>query len=281
AIGLILVVMALPEILGGALPGLARLQRTSLAARRSLGSETGVEPVSAVSERPDGQVTHPPCKAVLRFIDVSFRYPGALRNVLEDVSLEFAHGQVVAIAGRSGCGKSTLAALASRLRVPDAGRIELMGRNLGEVDESQLRHSVTVLSQRSYIFNDTVAANLRIANPTAGDSELWSALDKAALAERISRYPEGLQTVLGEEGLGLSGGEQRRLALARAFLTVPDLFILDEMTEGLDEATAGDVLARFLEFRQQAAVLMIAHRKLELDVADRVVGLRDTVAASN
>ena len=93
------------------------------------------------------------------------------------------------------------------------------------------------------------------------------------MAERIAQDGDGLQSILGEAGLGLSGGEQRRLALARAFLTRPSLYVLDEMTEGLDEKTGAEVLARFLDFRTDQAVLMIAHKDRELDVADRVVRL--------
>jgi ATP-binding cassette subfamily C protein CydC len=133
-----------------------------------------------------------------------------------------------------------------------------------------------MLSQRPYLFNDTVAANLRLAVPESSDADLWQALEYSALSERIALDADGLQTLLGEGGLGLSGGEQRRLALARAFLKRPSLFILDEMTEGLDDQTAADVLNRFLEFRTNEAVLMIAHKKRELDIADRIVNLTGT-----
>ena len=281
AVGLVLVVMALPDIMGGTLQGLSRLPRTALAARRSLGSETHIGPLTSEAMEVTSRQVPQESRTVLRFDDVSYRYPGACRDVLHEFSLEIAHGDIVAIAGRSGCGKSTMAALAARLRKPDTGQIELNGRDLEGYDEDELRRSITVLSQRSYIFNDTVAANLRIADPAATDADLWVALKKAALTERIERSKEGLQTVIGEEGLGLSGGEQRRLALARAFLTSPDLFILDEMTEGLDEATAREVLQSFWDCRGEAAVLMIAHRKIELSTADRIVTLRDTVAAQN
>ncbi|MEM9634475.1 MAG: thiol reductant ABC exporter subunit CydC [Pseudomonadota bacterium] len=273
AAGLVLVVIALPEILGQPLLGLVRLPRTMLAIRRSL--ITTVDGPQETVRLANGREreTSGPENAVLRFVDVSFRYPGAKRNVVEKLSMQIDPAEIVAIAGRSGCGKSTIAALASRLRLPDEGRIFLDGKDLTLLDEHSLRRSVTVLSQRPYIFNDTIAANLRIADAQASDAELWSALEKAALAERILQNPNGLQTVLGEGGLGLSGGECRRLALARALLTKPDLFILDEMTEGLDVRTANDVLTRFLEFRGESAVLMIAHKQLELNAADRVLQL--------
>lgn len=273
-VALVLAAIAVPEIFNAILPGLVKLPRMELAASRintllnagdgpglktSAGSDEAAETV-----RPD---------AILTFDAVSFRYPGAERSVLDNLSFDIGAKQTLVIAGRSGCGKSTVAALAARLRPPDAGQILLNGQDLEAIPESSLRSKVTVLSQRPYLFNDTVAANLRIANPAATDTDLWVALAQAAIAQRISESPQGLGTVLGEGGLGLSGGEQRRLALARAFLTSPDLFILDEMTEGLDAGTAVDVLERFFSFRGKAAVLMIAHKRVELETADSVLFL--------
>ncbi|MEL7527178.1 MAG: ATP-binding cassette domain-containing protein, partial [Pseudomonadota bacterium] len=124
-----------------------------------------------------------------------------------------------------------------------------------------------------YLFNDTLAANLRLPDPQASEADLWQALDRSALSERIAAGKDGLAAILGEGGLGLSGGEQRRLALARAFLTRPALFVLDEMTEGLDDRTAEDVLGRFMDHRGSSSVLMIAHKQRELDAADRVLHL--------
>ncbi|WP_299814205.1 thiol reductant ABC exporter subunit CydC [uncultured Roseibium sp.] len=272
AVGLVLVVVALPELFSMALPGLARLPRTALAAKR----------VSALQSTPLAQTTSAQTPvirqpgdnpALLGFEGVTFRYPGAARNVLETLSFDIRKGEVVAIAGRSGCGKSTVAAIAARMLEPRTGRVFLEGQDLRTYDEQALRRSITVLGQRAYLFNDTVAANLRIANADASEADLWAALEHAALADRIAESPLGFGTVLGEGGLGLSGGEQRRLALARAFLTRPQLFILDEMTEGLDKETSRDVLSRFLEFRGSASVLMIAHKRLELEAADRILRL--------
>ncbi|MBG6161246.1 ATP-binding cassette subfamily C protein CydC [Labrenzia sp. EL_195] len=274
AVGLVLVVMALPELFSAMLPGLANLPRTELAAERSIAARrknAGTEGSTAKPEAPSE--LEDTTDAVLRFESVRFNYPGAARPILDGLSLEIGHGEVVAVAGRSGCGKTTVASLAARLLDADQGTIWLNGTDIRDFSESDLRRSVAVLSQRPYLFNDTIAANLRIANPDAGEAELWEALERSALAERIAQDGDGLQSILGEAGLGLSGGEQRRLALARAFLTRPSLYVLDEMTEGLDENTGAEVLARFLDFRTDQAVLMIAHKDRELDVADRVVRL--------
>ncbi|MHA7773108.1 thiol reductant ABC exporter subunit CydC [Roseibium sp. M-1] len=275
AIGLLLVVMGLPEIFAMTLPGFAKLPRTMLACRRILA--LGAADTTAAPGA-DGEAVRRQSKGpILSFSKVVFRYPGAERDVVENLSFDVRHGEVVALSGRSGCGKSTVAALAARLRRPAAGCIRLEGEDLGRFGEVELRAKITVIGQWAYLFNDTVAENLRIANPEASDEQLWQALQQAALSGRIAEGREGLNAVLGERGLGLSGGEQRRLALARAFLTAPDLFILDEMTEGLDASTAADVLDRFFAFKGKASVLMIAHRQQELVRADRVVVL-DTLS---
>jgi len=273
AAGLVLVVMALPENISLMLPGLARLPRISLAAARIQTRLPGRRGRTDKTPRPEaGPVLGRPSE-VLTFDKVAFHYPGAALNVLDDISFSLDVGDVLAITGRSGCGKSTIAALAARLIVPERGRILVKGRDLEVMQEDTVRSAVCVLGQRPYLFNDTVAANLRIARQEADTEELWAALEEAALADRIRNGPEGLETVLGEGGLGLSGGEQRRLALARAFLTRPSLFILDEMTEGLDAATAAAVLERFFAFRGEAAVLMITHKRRETERADRILRL--------
>lgn len=277
AVGLVLAVVALPELYGAIVPGLVKVPRMALAAGRTnrlLEAEAADTPVrktgTGTGTREPGDQPAP----VLSFDGVRFRYPGAEQDVLNNLSFDIRAGETLAIAGRSGCGKSTIAALASRLIEPGSGDIRLHGLVLDRVPEAVLRDKITVLGQRPHFFNDTIAANLRIANPDASDTDLWIALAQAALANRISDSPQGLDTVLGEGGMGLSGGEQRRLALARAFLTSPDLFILDEMTEGLDDTTALDVLERFLSFQGKAAVLMIAHKRRELETADHVLFLQ-------
>jgi ATP-binding cassette subfamily C protein CydC len=272
AVALVLVAMALPEVMTALLPGLARLPRIALAAGRTAGllREAAVESPASGSAPVGGAATD---AGVLQFENVSFSYTGAARDVLDGFCARIAPREVVAIAGPSGCGKSTVAALAARLLAPGQGRILLQGRDLAGLPEDDLRGAVTVLGQRPYLFNDTVAANVRIAKASASDAELWAALEQAALAERIASGPAGLETILGEGGIGLSGGEQRRLALARALLKRPELFILDEMTEGLDDETAEEVLDRFFAMRGDSAVLMIAHKRRELQRADRVLRL--------
>ncbi|WP_289033377.1 thiol reductant ABC exporter subunit CydC [uncultured Roseibium sp.] len=274
AVAVLLVVLGLPEVVSMIIPGLSKLDRTRLAAHRAVegvepngaGSRSEIQDIADDSPWTQGQ-------AALTFERVSFGYPAAERQVLEDLSFEIAPGEWLALVGRSGCGKSTVSALASALLRPAGGSILLGGQGLDAIREEELRRRIIVLGQKPYLFHDTVAANLRIANPQASDSELWQALEVAALKDRISDNTLGLQAMLGEGGVGLSGGEQRRLGLARAYLTQPDLFILDELTEGLDEVTATQVLDGFQRFRSDAAVLMIAHKQAEIDRADRILRL--------
>ncbi|MTI42836.1 ATP-binding cassette subfamily C protein CydC [Roseibium hamelinense] len=278
-VAVLLVSIALPELVSALVPGLSALPRTQRAAARAeanlQAAETGNMDVNAVAQSVPSAAFDGGNTAVLAFDQVSFAYPGAGRSVLEAFDMSLAPGECVALVGRSGCGKSTVSALAAGLAAPVSGAIRLNGAPVGEAGEERLRKQVTVLTQKPYLFHDTVAANLRIANPDASEADMWEALERAALADRIGRSPAGLETVLGEGGLGLSGGEQRRLGLARAYLTRPVLWILDEMTEGLDNETANDVLDRFFSFKGDAAVLMIAHKPQEVARADRQVRLAD------
>ncbi|MEO0979331.1 MAG: thiol reductant ABC exporter subunit CydC [Pseudomonadota bacterium] len=271
AVGLVLVAIALPEIISLMLAGFENLPRMSLAAGRAVAVEE--LSVGRTKVRTDGPDPEPCAGNILRFQGVSFRYDGAVNDVIGDLSFDIGPGEIVAIAGRSGCGKSTVAALAARLIFARKGLILLNGCPIEDYREDLLRRAVTVVSQRPYLFNDTLAANLRLADAQASEADLWQALDRSALSERIAAGKDGLAAILGEGGLGLSGGEQRRLALARAFLTRPALFVLDEMTEGLDDRTAEDVLGRFMGHRGSSSVLMIAHKQRELDAADRVLHL--------
>ncbi|ADZ71297.1 thiol reductant ABC exporter subunit CydC [Polymorphum gilvum] len=287
AIGLLLVVLALPEVLAAILPGVAGLVRMRRATARvvpvaeaaarlpqrrpeRMASQTGVQTggqAPAMAADPDAPA--------LELDAVCFAYPGAGRPVLDGAFLTLAPGASIALVGPSGCGKSTVIALAARLEKPDGGCLRLFGRPLEDWPEAELRRTVAVVGQKAYLFSGSVADNLRVADPAASDDALWQALDRAALGDLVRGRPDGLATLIGEAGEGLSGGEARRLALARAWLTRPRLWILDELTEGLDEATAAEVLASFSALRGPAAVLMISHRARETALAERVLRLTD------
>jgi ABC-type multidrug transport system fused ATPase/permease subunit len=201
--------------------------------------------------------------------DVALTWPDGTR-VLRGVTLDVLPGKVVALVGASGSGKSTLAALVPRYLDPREGEILLDGVPVREWPLSALRAEVGLVPQETQLFHDTLAANLRLARPRATDSELLDALEAAGLAEFVATLPEGLGTMVGEQGLRLSGGERQRLALARALLKDPRVFILDEATSALDPRTERQVLDRFLLRARGRTVLLIAHRLTSLVEVDRI-----------
>lgn len=277
--GLLLVGLGLTETLASLLPGLAGWTRTQRAAARVMPlAEKGAEAGAGASGSNSTAITGEPLPnaAALELTGVTFAYPGAQRPVLEGFDLTLARGETVCLVGPSGCGKSTVLALAARLVRPDAGAIRLGGCDLSEIPEVVLRQRLAVISQKPVLFNDTIAANLRLAVPEASPEAMWAALEAVGLADTIAARPEGLGSLIGEGGAGLSGGEARRLTLARALLLRPEVVLLDEVTEGLDDATAAGVLGALSAFRDEgASLLLISHRARELAIADRIVRLAE------
>ena len=191
---------------------------------------------------------------------VSVRYPGSATDALQSLSLTITRGERVAVVGPSGAGKSTLMALLAGELAAHAGSIR--------------RLPFAWLSQRTDLFQDSLRENLLLAAPEAGDEALWHALESAGLAADIRGLNAGLETRLGESGLGLSAGQRRRLALARLLLQSHPFWLLDEPTEGLDAATAADVLTRLRILGEGRAWLMATHLKREASLADRLLILR-------
>ena len=185
--------------------------------------------------------------------------------VLEDASVSLRAGDVIVLTGRSGVGKTTLAHLLAKFLAPDAGEITLEDRPYDVLAADQVRRHVGFAEENPYVFAASVAANVRVARPEATDDEVERALADAALEGWRQGLASGLATMLGGESAGLSGGEQRRLGLAREYLARRRIVIADEPTEGLDDETARRVLARLPE--RDAAFLLISHRERDLSVA--------------
>lgn len=262
---ILLLVLGATEALAQLRRGLLELGRTILAARRIL-------PYRAGAQRPPstpGRVLDGP----LALKGVGFRYAPDRRPVLEDITADIHPGEIVALVGPSGSGKSTLLGLVAGMHAPSAGRILIGGQPLGSVPEPDLRRTVGLLGQRTELFRDSIAGNLRLARPDADDAALWQALRRAGLESVIRRLPRGLETVLGDEGGGLSGGERRRLALARLILIDPAIWLLDEPTEGLDRALAAAVLDDILAAAAGRIVLLATHRPEEASKAGRLLRL--------
>jgi ATP-binding cassette subfamily C protein CydC len=209
----------------------------------------------------------------LQFDNVSFRYGEDESFSLEDVCFTLEPGRQVAVVGPSGSGKSTLAALILRFREPQRGEIRLGGRNLSEYTQEDVRRLVSVVPQRTHVFNDTLRNNLLLASPQASDGALELALEQAQISGFVERLPEGPDTYVGEHGTRLSGGERQRLAVARALLKDAPLLVLDEPTANLDTVTERELLACVWEAARDRAVLLITHRLVGMEKVDEILVL--------
>jgi ATP-binding cassette subfamily C protein CydC len=234
--------------------GLAEAQAAT-AARRVLDVAEGPIPVpEPVSPRPV-----PPGHG-LRFEAVHFAWSPGSPKVLNGLTMDIPAGGHVALLGPSGAGKSTLAALALKVARPQAGRITLDGVDIADLPAEKLRHRIAWLSQTTHIFDDTIRNNLLLGMPSASEADLWQALDRAAIGDWVRGLPERLDTWLGEGGARVSGGQGRRIALARALLSDAPILILDEPAAGLDAETERAFLATLFAQSEGRTVLLIAHR---------------------
>jgi ATP-binding cassette, subfamily C, bacterial CydC len=194
-------------------------------------------------------------------------------TALREVDLTLTPGSRVALVGPSGSGKSTVAALLVRFLDPRTGRVTLDGIDLRTLAPEQVRRVVGYLSEDAYLFDTTIGENLRIARPRATTDDLRVALGQARLREWVDTLPNGLDTLVGEHGLALSGGQRRRLALARALLAGTPVLILDEPTEHLDDETAAALTRDLLAAAGDRTVLLITHRTDDLAIVDEVITL--------
>ena len=213
----------------------------------------------------------------LQLNEVSFRYPDQQNWVLKSINLAIPQGSKIAIVGVSGSGKTTLLQLIMRYYDPDQGSVLLVEHNLKQLDTDQLMTCFGVLSQRSQLFAASIKQNLLIAKPNALATELDAAIQAAGLEKFISYLPEGLDTWVGESGVKVSGGEARRIALARLYLKNAPILILDEPTEGLDSDTERDVFKALAIFARDKTVIMVTHREAGLGLVDIVYGMEQGV----
>ncbi|WP_120519922.1 ABC transporter ATP-binding protein [Arthrobacter celericrescens] len=207
---------------------------------------------------------------VLRFEDVSFAFPGAEARVLEGISFEAQPGTTTAIIGSTGGGKSTLLRLVPRLLEASSGTITIGGEDTHGIPVDVLRRSIAAVPQRNWLFDGTVADNLRIALPAASDTQLWEALDTAQAASFVSALPDGLNTVLAQGG-GLSGGQKQRLCIARAILRPASIHLFDDSFSALDAVTESRILEALRPRLAASVVLMVAQRVRSVEAADRIL----------
>lgn len=205
---------------------------------------------------------------------VTFSYDG-VKNALEDISLSIDSGQTVAFVGPSGGGKSTLAALIARFFDPQSGKISIGGANVKDIDKSELMDTVSFVFQNSRLIKGSILDNVRMGKPNATDGEVLAALRAAQCMDIIEKFPDGMRTVIGSQGVYLSGGETQRLAIARAMLKNAPVLILDEATAFADPDNETKVQAAFNALAKGRTVIMIAHRLSTVVNADRIYVLKE------
>ncbi|MFF6979003.1 thiol reductant ABC exporter subunit CydD [Streptomyces sp. NPDC008343] len=215
----------------------------------------------------------------MSFEGVSVRYPGRSSDAVSDVSFAVEPGETVALVGPSGAGKSTLLNALLGFARPAEGRILVGGSDLAELDLEEWRSRIAWVPQRPHLYAGTIAENVRLARPDADDAAVRQALGNAGALEFVDALPQGVETVLGEDGVGLSAGQRQRLALARAFLADRPVLLLDEPTAALDGATEAEVVEAVRRLAVGRTVLLVVHRPALLGMADRVVRLSEAGAS--
>ncbi|NND99935.1 MAG: ABC transporter ATP-binding protein [Pirellulaceae bacterium] len=207
--------------------------------------------------------------------DLSFAYPDTETLVLQDLNLEIAAGETVALVGRSGAGKTTLTNLIARFYDPTSGSIALDGRDLRDIELASYRRLLGIVEQDVFMFDGTIRENIAYARRHCTDEEIVRAATAAAADEFIERLPDGYDSVIGERGVRLSGGQRQRLAIARAILADPKILILDEATSNLDSESERLIQASLAELLQDRTAFVIAHRLSTITGADKIVVLDD------
>jgi ATP-binding cassette subfamily C protein CydCD len=212
-----------------------------------------------------------PSRLAVELADVTFAYPGRPRPALDSVSLRVPIGSTVALVGSSGAGKTTVANLLLRFWDPQSGVVRLLGHDLRDYTLDDLRRRIALVAQDTYLFNDTLRANIVLARPDADEAALAAAIERAALGEVVAALPEGLDTRVGERGAKLSGGQRQRVAIARAFLKDAPVLILDEATSHLDAVSEMMVREALERLARDRTTLVIAHRLSTVRDADVIL----------
>ena len=190
--------------------------------------------------------------------------------VLKDVCMQAQKGEIAGIIGESGCGKSTLLKLLLRFWSKDSGEILFNGTDIEKINSDNLLDNVTMVSQVTYLFDDTIEENLRIAKPDATQVEMEQACRLASVHDFVMSLPNGYQTRVGAMGDALSSGEKQRLGLARAFLSGRQLILLDEPTSNVDSINEGIILKALAQQKSKKSIILVSHRESTMAIADRI-----------
>ena len=222
-----------------------------------------------VQDAPDATDIHD-VKGAIKFETVAFRYE-ADRPILKNISFDIQPGQTVAVVGPTGAGKSTLSRILFRFYDIQSGRVTVDGQSLADITQDSLRKSIGIVPQDTVLFNDTVGYNIAYAKPNAAQGEIEAAARAAQIHDFIAGLPKGYNTMVGERGLKLSGGEKQRVAIARTLLKDPAILILDEATSALDSVTERDIQAALDNAAKDRTTLVIAHRLSTIVNADKII----------
>ncbi|MBS5125497.1 MAG: ABC transporter ATP-binding protein [Clostridium sp.] len=207
--------------------------------------------------------------ADMKLENVSFAYDDEV--ILEDFNMEIKKNTIIGIYGKSGCGKSTLLKLLMRFWEVNNGAITIGGKNINEINTSDLRKMQSFVTQDTYLFNDTIANNIGIAKENATMEEIIAAAKKASIHDFIMSLPKGYDSKVGELGGNLSGGEKQRIGIARAFLHDAPMILLDEPTSNLDSLNEGIILKSLMESKENKTIIIVSHRKSTMNIADVVL----------
>jgi ATP-binding cassette, subfamily B, multidrug efflux pump len=250
---------------------LSMIPRSSVAADRIVGvldTESSVRP-------PESPVTALTEAGTIQFRGVSFAYPGAGHPVLDDVSFRVEPGETTAIIGSTGAGKTTIVNLITRLFDATAGAVLVNGVDVRQLAPELLWGRVGYVPQRAYLFSGTVASNLRFGRPDATDAELWDALEIAQAAGFVQVMPDGIESEITQGGTNVSGGQRQRLAIARALVLRPDIYVFDDAFSALDLATEARLRSALAPRIADAAVVIVAQRVSSIRHADQILVLED------
>ncbi|MET3643079.1 ATP-binding cassette subfamily B protein [Prescottella equi] len=224
---------------------------------------------------PSNPVTVMDRPALVELRDAEFKYPGADESVLRGISLTAEPGKTTAIIGATGSGKTTLLGLIPRLIDVTSGAVTVSGTDVRELDPGLLRSHIGLVPQKAFLFSGTVASNLRYGKPDATDDELWRALEIAQAADFVRAMPEGLETPISQGGTTVSGGQRQRLAIARALVRRPSIYLFDDSFSALDLSTDARLRAALRPETEDACVIIVAQRVSTIADADQIVVLEE------
>jgi ATP-binding cassette subfamily B protein len=226
---------------------------------------------------PENPITELQTAGSLEFRGVEFGYPGAEAPVLAGISFESLAGQTTAIVGSTGSGKTTLVNLVARLFDVTSGSVLVGGVDVRDLDPHLLWTRIGLVPQKPYLFSGTVASNLRYGKPEATDEELWEALQIAQASDFVAAMPGGLDAAIAQGGTNVSGGQRQRLAIARALVRKPDIYLFDDSFSALDLATDARLRAALGPYTTEATVLLVAQRISTIAAADQILVIEDGV----